>query len=99
MYMSALILGLASVLTLSSAQNIYEGCGSDKECLGFLKGDGTQACMQTEVIWSSYLINAIRKVQVMSTFQDCTLVLSYKNSTNEGYAEFEVMHKDAGEIK
>ena len=31
-------------------------------------------------------------------FQDCTLVISYSNSTTEGYAQFEVMHADAGRI-
>ena len=31
-----------------------------------------------------------------SSFQDCTLVLAYNDSTVDGYAHFEVMHADAG---
>ena len=51
MNIPVLLLGL--VFTSTSAQNIYEGCGSEKECLGFVKGmDDTQTtCMETEVVY------------------------------------------------
>ena len=38
------------LLGLSSAQNIYEGCGVDKDCLGYEPDNPTEnACLETQV--------------------------------------------------
>ena len=38
------------LLGLSSAQNIYDGCGVDKDCLGYEPDNPTEnACLETQV--------------------------------------------------
>ena len=92
----ALLPSLALAFVLSSAQNIYDGCDSNKECLGFVKGmDDTQTtCLQTKVRQQRTV--SLFLSHIKSSFQDCTLVLAYNDSTVDGYAHFEVMHADAG---
>ena len=99
MNIQAILLDLALVFTLSSTQNIYDGCSTDKDCLGFMKGmDDTQTtCLQTMVMhqWLCYKFRSVRLE--LFKFQNCTLVIAY-NTTSVGYAQFEVMHTDAGWI-
>ena len=41
---------LCLCLGLSSAQNIYDGCGVDKDCLGYEPDNPTEnACLETQV--------------------------------------------------
>ena len=96
MNIQAIFLALALAFTISSAQNIYDGCGAGKDCLGFLKGmDDTQTtCLQTKVRQQRTV--SLFLSHIKSSFQDCTLVLAYNDSTVDGYAHFEVMHADAG---
>ena len=53
MNIQAIVLALVLAYTISSAQNIYDGCGTSKDCLGFMKGmDDTQTtCLITMVMY------------------------------------------------
>ena len=48
------------LIGLASAQNIYDGCGVDKECLGYEPDNPAEnACLEAQVCWS--LVNKVRQ--------------------------------------
>ena len=55
MNIQAILLDLALVFTLSSTQNIYDGCSADKDCLGFMKGMARNVLKvpRKEMLWPS----------------------------------------------
>ena len=52
--MNGLLLCLLASWAVAKAQNIYEGCGSEKKCLGFEKGldDVQTTCLASQVIYA-----------------------------------------------